>query len=171
MAPKLPSIPLAGRDSPCLARGCSVCCHDTEMLLTEADVLRLAVARPGLDFAFVADDGFLQLRTRDAPPAPGMAGKPCVFLDGAGRCSVWDDRPEGCRLYPGVWDGDALRAHLDADHCPHTDGFLLPRSTQDAVARLAARLQAELAARQAKTAAQPPRGRDGLSSTGQSPPG
>lgn len=142
LPPRLPEIRVK-RDLPCLTKSCSACCHDTEMLLTEADVLRIAVARPGEDFAFRTDDGFLQLRTRDGPPAPGMSGRPCTFLDGAGRCTIHEARPEGCRLYPAVWDADHDRVHLDDDYCPHTTDFLLPPATIDAVRRLADRLLSE----------------------------
>jgi uncharacterized protein len=152
----LPQIPWRGAEPPCLARGCSACCHDIEMLLTEGDVARLRAARPGLDFFFQADDGYLQLRTRDAPPAAGAWGgphakpppggehpRPCIFLAADGACSVHDLRPEGCRLYPAVWDADLREASLDADYCPHTDGFALPQATQDAARRLAERLEGE----------------------------
>lgn len=136
----LPSLPTTN-GSPCEANGCSDCCHDIEMLLTEADLTRLQAARPGEDFWFQADDGFLQLQTREA-----HGPKPCWFLVD-GRCSVWADRPEGCRLYPAIWDDGLRRATLDADYCPHTDGFRLPRSMDDATRRLANRLMAERDAR------------------------
>lgn len=141
-APRLPLIPAKGA-LPCEAFACSACCHDNEMLLTEGDLARLAAARPGVDFAFVADDGFLQLRTRDGPAARGGRGRPCVFLDAAGRCSVHAVRPEGCRLYPAMWADDLRRAELDAEHCPHTSGFVLSGAAGDAVRRLAARLKQE----------------------------
>ena len=140
--PGLPAIPVKGQN-PCLANGCSACCHDVEMLLTEGDLARLSAARPGLDFWFRADDGYLQLRTRDGPPAMPGAGRPCVFLDPGGRCTVHEIRPEGCRLYPAVWADDLRDAELDDAYCPHTDGFLLPPATRDAVRRLAALLAAE----------------------------
>ena len=41
----------------------------------------------------------------------------------------------------------ATQAFLDADHCPHTDGFRLPTSTQEAIRSLAERLYAERDAR------------------------
>jgi Fe-S-cluster containining protein len=145
--PALPEIPVHGQVMPCLARGCSACCHDTEMLLTDADVARITPLRPGLDYWFLADDGHRQLHTRDGPPAAGGHGKPCIFLDDAGTCSIHVHRPEGCRLYPAVWDGDVARATLDPEHCPHTDGFRLPHATRDAVRRLAERLMAERDAR------------------------
>lgn len=143
----LPVLPAVGQ-SPCEANGCSQCCHDIEMLLTDADLVRLTAARPATDFWFQADDGFLQLRTRDGPPAKGSpGGKPCVFLGDDGRCTVWADRPEGCRLYPAIWDDGVRAAILDTDYCPHTDGFRLPRSMDDATRRLADRLMSERDAR------------------------
>lgn len=157
--PNLPQVTAGKGGIPCLTRRCSACCHDIEMLLTDADLARLGATRPGEDFWFLADDGYLQLRTRAGPPAAGWQGgpllpvpagarpRPCVFLDDAGRCSVHDVRPEGCRLYPAVWD-DALRgAELDADYCPHTDGFTLDAAATDAVRRLAATLERERRAR------------------------
>ena len=141
---------------PCLERGCSACCHDVEMLLTEADVRRITAMRHGLDFWFTAEDGHRQLRTRDGPAAKGGTGKPCVFLAPEGTCTIHAARPEGCRLYPAVVDQEATAAnavHLDVEFCPHTDGFLLPMATKDAARRLAHRLETELAARS---------GRDGL---------
>ncbi len=146
--PALPQIPTKG-GNPCMDHACSACCHDVEMLLTDADVSRIGPPHPGMDFFFQADDGYLQLRTRDGPAAsgshaaPGATPRPCVFLAPAGFCTIHAIRPEGCRLYPAVWD-DALRgAELDADYCPHTDGFALPVATVDAVRRLAAKLEQE----------------------------
>lgn len=142
-SPALPAIPFRGAQPPCVERQCSLCCHDIEMLLTDDDLRRLARARPGEDFWFLADDGYLQLRTRDGPPARGGAGRPCIFLRDDGLCGVHDARPEGCRLYPAVWADDLRAAELDADYCPHTDGFVIPQTTADAVRRLAQRLHAE----------------------------
>jgi Fe-S-cluster containining protein len=140
--PRLPQIQPGGR-LPCEEFGCSACCHDTEMLLTEADVTRLAVTRPDVDFVFRSEDGFLQLRTREGPAAKGGVGRPCVFLDNVGRCTVHEARPEGCRLYPAVWDADHERVELDRDYCPHPDGFVLSPHVRDAVQRLADRLLLE----------------------------
>lgn len=138
----LPQIPVKA-GMPCIERQCSLCCHDIEMLLTDDDLRRLAKVRPGEDFWFLADDGYLQLKTRDGPPARGGAGRPCWFLGADGLCTVHEVRPEGCRLYPAVWADDLRAAELDKDYCPHTDGFLLPPRTADFVKRLADRLQAE----------------------------
>ncbi|MGB0652438.1 MAG: YkgJ family cysteine cluster protein [Thermoplasmatota archaeon] len=135
--------------SPCERHGCSACCHDIEMLLTEADLARLREARPELgdSFWFQADDGYLQLRTRDGPPARGGDGRPCIFLGADGRCTVYDGRPEGCRSFPAIWDEGLREAVLDEDYCPHTDEFTLPRAAGDATRRLVARLHDERDAR------------------------
>ncbi len=149
----LPSLPLAhGLDAPpCETEPCSQCCHDIEMLLTEADVQRIwdAAESLGIDeWHMLADDGYLQLITRDGPPAEGSpGGKPCVFLGDDGLCRIWEARPEGCRLYPAVYDDGLRAATLDADYCPHTEGFRLTGQMDAATRRLVERLQAERKAR------------------------
>ncbi len=157
----LPELPLAaGRTAPpCETEPCSQCCHDIEMILTEADVGRIALrvaASPSLrkqmdeigPWHFEAEDGFLQLHTRPGLPARGSpGGSPCWFLGDDGRCRIWDARPEGCRLYPAIWDDAGQEAILDADYCPHTDGFGDPAPMTQATRDLAARLDAELATR------------------------
>ncbi len=142
----LPELPTVD-GSPCEKHNCSLCCYDIEMILTNDDLARLQTARPGEDFWFQADDGYIQLRTQRIDTAHGQ---PCHFLED-GRCSVWADRPEGCRLYPAVWDDSIRAATLDADYCPHTDEFRLPASMNDATRRLATRLEQERAARMPST--------------------
>lgn len=97
--------------SPCLELDCRRCCHDTAMTLTEADVARLR-NRGHRDFWRCNDSGDLQLVNR---------GGCCVFLTDAG-CAVYDDRPEGCRLYPLVLDLVSGRVERD-DTCPAADRF------------------------------------------------
>ena len=81
------------------------------MTLTEADATRLEVAGCR-DFFFVNDDDDLQLVNVDGH---------CIFLVD-GRCSVHDDRPEGCRLYPLILDLSVDRVVLDA-FCPWARDF------------------------------------------------
>ena len=148
---KLPAIPMRGAANPCFENGCTACCHDNEMVLTEADIARIRLARPGVDFYFEADDGLLQLRTvttADVSPEQGRNPLACIFLAPNGSCSIHEDRPAGCRLYPAIWDADARKAILDTVYCPHTDGFVLAPSTSDALKRLVSRLEAERRARQ-----------------------
>ncbi|MGA2386789.1 MAG: YkgJ family cysteine cluster protein [Candidatus Bathyarchaeia archaeon] len=76
---------------------CGVCCTETEMLLCEKDIERLV--KRGFSktfFARVNREGYVQLRNR---------GGYCVFYDPKKHvCSVYVDRPSGCRVYPVILD-------------------------------------------------------------------
>lgn len=116
--------------SPCARHACSECCWDTEMPLTEEDAARLAALGHSLDaFSRIGDDRVRYLRTVDAPRADGK--RPCHFLKD-GLCSVYADRPAGCRTYPFVMttEGKVVRDH----DCPWRDEFprepALPRTLQ-----------------------------------------
>lgn len=78
---------------------CGVCCTETEMLLSKKDIKRLE--RKGshcLEFAKFDKQGYVQLKNRDGY---------CVFYDRNNRiCSVYVDRPSGCRVYPVILDED-----------------------------------------------------------------
>jgi Fe-S-cluster containining protein len=63
--------------NPCVRNACHICCLDTRMTLTEADVARLEAAGYE-DFYFVNDDHDLQLLNVDGH---------CIFLV-EGRCSL-----------------------------------------------------------------------------------
>lgn len=98
---------------PCVRHGCTKCCYEAEMPLTEADIVRLeALGHRRQDFALLDDERVPQLRMTDGH---------CIFLLG-GRCSVHADRPVGCRLYPLVWDQFAGRVVRD-EFCPFTLEF------------------------------------------------
>lgn len=125
------SLEVAG--SPCLAHACRKCCFDTEMPLTEADARRLEGRGFGRDEFARTDDGWLRLRNRNGQ---------CVFLGPAG-CTVHDDRPEGCRLYPLVWDADERRVVLDVETCPFTREFRITPTQRAAVESLVTELHRE----------------------------
>ena len=75
---------------------CGVCCKETEMLLTNADIKRLE--RKGYKRGFFAQfdaAGYVKLRNRRGY---------CVFYDAeTKRCRVYRERPSGCRLYPVIY--------------------------------------------------------------------
>lgn len=98
--------------SPCRAHSCDRCCWRTRMTLTAADVERLRAAGRRR-FSRRNRDGIPQLVNR--------AGH-CVFLVG-GRCSVYEIRPEGCRLYPLILNLGTNRVERD-DFCPWADEFV-----------------------------------------------
>jgi Fe-S-cluster containining protein len=76
---------------------CGVCCTETEMLLCKKDIQRLE--KKGFSQnQFVQYDrkGYAQLKNRDGY---------CVFYDLRNQqCSVYMDRPVGCRVYPVILD-------------------------------------------------------------------
>lgn len=126
--------------SPCEAHGCALCCHDTEMPVTEDDVARL-VARGHDRAAFTRrspEDGVLYLRTVE--PAEGMSGRPCFFLKD-GRCSAYGDRPQGCRIYPFVLTVDQYLVR-DED-CPHRREFPQDPALKRRIQKIAATLTRE----------------------------
>lgn len=123
-------------DSPCLRHGCAVCCHDTEMPLTGDDIARLvALGHPREAFVRYGDDGIATLQTVEPATAHG---KPCYFLR-EGRCSVYADRPAGCRIYPLVMN-ERGRVVRDED-CPHRGEFPLDPSALRRIQRVVSNLE------------------------------
>lgn len=107
------------------------------MPLTEADIARIeALGHRRDDFSRLDDEMVPQLRND--------AGH-CVFLV-AGKCSIYEHRPEGCRLYPLVWDRDAGRVVRD-DFCPFNVEFTQSPQQEAALRRVLATLEREAAER------------------------
>ncbi len=79
---------------------CGVCCTETEMLLSKKDIQRLENKgyRVG-EFTRFNKQGYAALKNRDGY---------CIFYDlTKRRCSVYLDRPSGCRVYPVIVDLDS----------------------------------------------------------------
>ena len=76
---------------------CGVCCTETEMLLSKKDIARLE--KKGFSqnqFVNFDNEGYAVLKNREGY---------CVFYDLKNRqCSVYADRPAGCRVYPVIVD-------------------------------------------------------------------
>jgi Fe-S-cluster containining protein len=87
-------------DLPCFNR----CCADVNILLTPLDVLRLS-RRLGLTTHQFLTKHTMTPITKDLHLPVVMLkmadaeGKPCPFV-GAGGCTVYEDRPWACRMYP-----------------------------------------------------------------------
>jgi Fe-S-cluster containining protein len=76
---------------------CGLCCKDTEMLLSKQDIscLEQIGFRQNL-FVNYTNEGYAQLKNRDGY---------CFFYNLKLRqCSVYTDRPAGCRVYPVIID-------------------------------------------------------------------
>ncbi|MEM2098246.1 MAG: YkgJ family cysteine cluster protein [Candidatus Bathyarchaeia archaeon] len=76
---------------------CGVCCRNTEMLLSNADIERLEWKGYSKNyFARFCRNGYAVLQNKHGY---------CVFYDiEKQRCTVYADRPIGCRIYPVIFD-------------------------------------------------------------------
>jgi hypothetical protein len=102
------------KGSVCLEHGCSLCCQDTRMPLTKHDIGRLRdLGYESKDFVTL-EGGEKRLRN--------VKGK-CFFLKD-GRCKIYRNRPEGCRIYPLIYYTESKKAEIDPD-CPHHQLFQL----------------------------------------------
>ena len=105
------------------------------MSLTLEDVERLESAGER-DFYREADDGSLRLTTVDDR---------CVFLVD-GRCRVYPDRPDGCVLYPLVWNVVSNETDLH-EFCPYARQFRFSSGDREWLARSIETEEHEIAAR------------------------
>ena len=108
--------------SPCLEKGCSFCCRNTEMPLSPTDVLRIATQTGMHPNQFSREESGIRVLLNDSTTSA------CVFLDtdsadpqAPGLCSIYEHRPIGCRTYPLILNA-ADEAFLDT-LCPHRDEF------------------------------------------------
>lgn len=107
------------------------------MPLTSDDIERIEDLGFDRDFFVAKRDGWLRLRNVDGR---------CVFHDGD-RCRIYDGRPEGCRLYPIVYDETGGLEVPDRD-CPHREKFRVSRVVAQRVANIVKTLERERAVRE-----------------------
>ena len=117
---------------PCLRHKCNFCCVETRMPLSRSDIKRiLRIGYSLKDFAVKTEGGW-HLKNR--------SGR-CVFLGEKG-CEIYPYRPEGCRLYPLVYDEASGTAVLDG-LCPYNGEFKVSRRDIERLARLLVLLEKE----------------------------
>jgi Fe-S-cluster containining protein len=102
------------------------------MPLSNADIERIKGL--GFDFdSFVINiDGWLRLKNNDGR---------CVFNDGK-HCLIYENRPEGCKLYPITYNEDENCAVLDED-CPHRNSFKISEVELEMISSLVTKLKNE----------------------------
>jgi Fe-S-cluster containining protein len=101
---------------PCKRHNCIQCCLETEMNLTEDDILRIRKA--GFKISNFLD------RRKGLDYLKNIDGK-CFFL-GVNGCNIYQIRPEGCRIYPLIFDVKKGVTILDA-LCPYNMEFIVER--------------------------------------------
>lgn len=116
----------------CIEKNCIKCCLDTRMPLSNQDIKR--INKLGFDkkvFVY-KNGGWIQLRNRK--------GK-CVFHNGL-KCLIYKERPEGCRLYPIIYDKDNNCAIHDA-YCPYKEKFKITKDKIEKLILLVSKLENE----------------------------
>ncbi len=119
---------------------CGICCTETEMLLSNEDIKRLE--KQGFHkkyFMKIDKQGYAQLKNRNGY---------CVFYDIEKRqCSIYTERPEGCRVYPVILDEDV--GIIIDDICPEKTSIILKEKKEKGkeVIKLLERIDAEAKSR------------------------
>ena len=87
-----------------------LCCTETEMTLTREDAERIeGLGYDRTDFLVRVMAGFCELKNVD-----GF----CFFYDKETKeCRIYENRPEGCRYYPIIYDARRKKCIIDRD-CP-----------------------------------------------------
>ena len=111
----------------CVRHKCAKCCLETRMPLSNYDIKRVLKLGHKLEY-FVA-------KTDEGWRLKNDSGR-CVFLIEE-RCRIYPHRPEGCRLYPLVYDEILEKGVIDP-LCPY--GYLFKVQKND-VAKLKALLE------------------------------
>ena len=115
---------------PCVRHRCVKCCIETEMPLTEEDIRRISGLGYKVEEFSVRDGKKFRLKNK--------FGR-CVFLTDEG-CKIYAFRPEGCRLYPLVFD-DSLKKPVLDELCPYREEFDIKKSDLERLLRLIEKLE------------------------------
>lgn len=127
---------LPRRAIPCLKHTCVQCCIETKMPLSRLDTKRILKLGYLLeDFALKVGKGW---RLRNC------SGR-CVFLSEEG-CKIYSCRPEGCRLYPLVFDENIQKVVIDHT-CPYGYEFEVEKDDVKKLRILLERLERETRAK------------------------
>jgi Fe-S-cluster containining protein len=102
------------------------------MLLSDNDINRIKKLGYTYDFFVEKNKGWLQLKNKE-----GL----CVFHNGI-KCSIYKNRPEGCQLYPIIYDKDNNCVILD-DECSHRTKFIITSSLRKKLYNLVSRVETE----------------------------
>jgi Fe-S-cluster containining protein len=118
--------------TPCLEHRCILCCSNTEMPLTRSDVERLL--KKGYNFQDFA------VRENKVTRLRNVKGY-CSFLRN-GRCIIYSIRPEGCKIYPLVYDEERGEGVFD-ELCPYREQFMASKKSIEELKKLVLKLDKE----------------------------
>jgi uncharacterized protein len=128
----------------CLETKCLQCCIKTNMILSYRDVESIQKLGYARRFFVIEHEGWLQLRNHQGR---------CVFHNGI-HCTIYNQRPEGCSLYPVVYNKDDKSVILD-DECPQKHCFVLSKAKEEQITTLISLLEQERQGRMKKKTSRP----------------
>ncbi len=104
---------------------CGLCCHETEMILSARDVVRIKNNAPEnlgrKSFVKKTADGLYQLKNTHGY---------CIFFNPTTKlCEIYALRPQGCRFYPLIYDSDKKICVFDQE-CPRPGLFYPNKNSQ-----------------------------------------
>jgi len=102
------------------------------MLLSNNDIEKIEKLGYNRHFFTKSKKGWLKLKNKD--------GK-CVFHNGK-ICLIYDNRPEGCMLYPLIFDKLYNSAIVDED-CPYDNSFRFDKKSINQLYELITRIISE----------------------------
>jgi Fe-S-cluster containining protein len=105
-----------GSGIPCLKHKCVRCCLETRMPLSNLDLERILKLGYTLEYSTI--------KTKEGVRLRNLSGR-CVFLQKEG-CEIYYYRPEGCKLYPLVYD-ETLEEPVIDSICPYGHEFKAQR--------------------------------------------
>ena len=120
----------------CINIKCLQCCKNTNMLLSKMDIKRIESLGYSYDFFVDIHNGWFQLKNQDGR---------CVFHNSI-MCTIYENRPDGCKLYPIIYDKDKKHAVFDKD-CPHKHNFYMTQSVKKQLYDLVSKIESERAGR------------------------
>jgi Fe-S-cluster containining protein len=106
------------------------------MLLSYQDIERIKKLGFDTNFFVTGRDGWLKLKNQDGR---------CVFHNSI-MCTIYEKRPDGCKLYPIIYDKDEKHAIFDKD-CPKRDKFYMSKSITKQLYDLVLKIEIERAER------------------------
>jgi hypothetical protein len=104
------------------------------MLLSKMDIKRIESLGYSCDIFVDIHDGWLQLKNQDGR---------CVFHSSI-MCTIYENRPDGCKLYPIIYDKDKKHVVFDKD-CPQRDKFHMSKSITKQLYDLVSKIEIERA--------------------------
>ncbi|MBD3206824.1 YkgJ family cysteine cluster protein [Candidatus Bathyarchaeota archaeon] len=118
--------------SACREFSCSACCRENSMPLTIRDIQRIVKKGFKPEDFIVRKNNERHLRNLEDS---------CVFLK-EGKCTIYPIRPEGCRLYPLIYDSSKNRVIID-QLCPHSENFNIKQNRSKQLRELVKRIKRE----------------------------